>query len=36
MSRLLLTVRMTLDYHGRFPRRKLLPLYWRIAGTLNH
>jgi hypothetical protein len=26
-----LAVRMTLAYRGRFPRRKLFPVYWRIV-----
>jgi hypothetical protein len=31
MRRFLLAVRMTLEYRGRFPRRKLFPVYWRIV-----
>ena len=29
-----LAVAMTLDYAGRFPRRKMFRLYWRVAAKL--
>jgi hypothetical protein len=33
-KRLWLAVRMTLAYHGEFPRHKLFGLYWKMAGDM--
>jgi hypothetical protein len=35
LRRLWLTLRMTLAYRGRFPRHKLVRLYWKAAGMIR-